>query len=160
MTPRRPKDIGTASESAVVRHIRSNGFDQAERRALRGVDDWGDIAGTPGVAWSVKGGAAAKDASDNLIDAWMAEAEAMRARTGSEVAVLVTQRRGVGEANAGRWHAWLTSTTLARLLGVGPVFAQAAPAVPVRMLLADACRLLRWAGHGTPIADDREGEAS
>ena len=59
----RPKDIGTAAETAVVRFLRDNGFPLAERRALHGSTDRGDITGTPGLVWEVKGGDAAKTAS-------------------------------------------------------------------------------------------------
>ena len=63
----RSKDIGTRAEAAVVRYLCANGWANAERRALRGSADWGDVTGTPGLVWEVKGGDAAKDASDNQI---------------------------------------------------------------------------------------------
>src|SRR5690606_27104000 len=50
----RSKDIGTRAETAVVRYLRANGFEHAERRALRGRQDAGDITGTPGICWEVK----------------------------------------------------------------------------------------------------------
>jgi hypothetical protein len=40
---------GTAYETAVVRHLNDNGFPYAERRALAGNLDKGDIAGIPSV---------------------------------------------------------------------------------------------------------------
>ena len=43
----RPKAIGTAAETAVVRYLAAHGFPAAERRALHGATDLGDITGTP-----------------------------------------------------------------------------------------------------------------
>ena len=39
----RSKDIGTRAEAAVVRYLCANGWANAERRALRGSADWGDV---------------------------------------------------------------------------------------------------------------------
>src|SRR5690606_4660297 len=55
-TPVKPRDTGTRAETAVVRYRRDHGWPHAERRALRGNQDAGDITGTPGVCWSVKAG--------------------------------------------------------------------------------------------------------
>lgn len=141
MTPRRPRDIGTAAESATVRYLQANGFENAERRALRGALDAGDVTGCPGLAISVKGGAMAKTASDRLITAWLAELERQRVNAAATVGVLVQQRPGVGPPNAGRWWAWLPWGSLCCGLVDGP---------PVRMHLADAVTLLRAAGYGDP----------
>src|SRR5690606_36637180 len=96
MAPRRPRDIGTAAETAVVRYLRDHGFPHAERRTLRGSQDAGDITGIPGVCWSVKGGQAAKDASDGLVEDWLSELERQRSRAKASYGVLVLQRRGYG----------------------------------------------------------------
>ena len=64
---RRPMDIGTAAESAVVKVLREHGFPHAERRALHGSIDLGDITGTPGLAWEVKGGTTAKTAPEPIV---------------------------------------------------------------------------------------------
>ena len=68
MAPRRPRDIGTHTESAAVRYLRTAGFPHAERRSLRGTLDAGDITGCIGTAWSVKGGMMACGASDARAD--------------------------------------------------------------------------------------------
>jgi hypothetical protein len=146
---RRPKDIGTAAETATVCYLRPNGFPAAERRALRGAKDAGDIAGTPGICWSVKGGEQARTASDRQITAWLAELETQRGHAGADLGVLVLQRRGVGPANAHRWWAILRGDTVLRQLG------DALAAIPVRLLLADAVTLLRTAGYGTPLEVNR-----
>lgn len=52
------KQKGTAAETAVVRYLQGVGggrcFPHAERRALSGKDDKGDVAGIPGVVIEVK----------------------------------------------------------------------------------------------------------
>ena len=45
----KPKRIGTAAETAVTRYARTAGFPLAERRALAGGADLGDILLAPGV---------------------------------------------------------------------------------------------------------------
>lgn len=145
---RRPKDIGTDAERAVVRYLQTHGFEGAERRALRGTKDAGDITGCPSLCIEVKGGNAARNASDNQITAWLQETEKERDNAGAEIGLLVVQRRGVGPANAGRWWAVLTVDAI-RVIFDGP-FSDLGPYdLPVRMLLADAITLLRAAGYGT-----------
>jgi hypothetical protein len=50
----RPRGKGTSAESLVVKYLASNGFPWAERRSLKGAQDWGDVTGTPGLVWEVK----------------------------------------------------------------------------------------------------------
>jgi hypothetical protein len=52
----RSKNIGTAAETAVVKAARAYGFPGAERRALHGSTDLGDILLCPGVIVEVKAG--------------------------------------------------------------------------------------------------------
>jgi hypothetical protein len=139
----KPKAIGTAAETAVVRALRTLGFPHAERRALTGALDQGDITGCPGLVFEVKGGNAAKVASDAQISAWLAETEAERINARADIGILVLQRRGVGAANAGRW--WAYMQTNAWILGATK------HDFPARMRLADAAHLLRTAGYGDPL---------
>lgn len=109
----RPKDIGTAAETAVVRYLRDHGFPLAERRALHGSTDLGDITGTPGLVWEVKGGEAAKTASDGQIAAWMDETEMERTNAGAAYGFLIVARR---QKNVRDWWAALDVCALARLV--------------------------------------------
>ncbi|HEY3546255.1 MAG TPA: hypothetical protein VGK17_09200 [Propionicimonas sp.] len=148
----RPKAIGTAAETAVVRAARRLGFPNAERRALRGRHDVGDILLCPGVVLEVKGGQAARSASDGQVSAWLAETERERVNAHAAAAVLVTQRAGVGEPNAERWTAHLRLGQMAGLCGwplSGPV-----DTAPLRLSLADALSVLRSAGYGEPLPGD------
>ena len=113
----RPRDIGTKAETAVVRAAQSRGFPHAERRALRGRNDVGDILLCPGVIVEVKGGDMARKASDNLVASWLAETERERINANAEHAFLVVQRAGVGPRNAHHWRAYWTAGEWARLLG-------------------------------------------
>lgn len=45
---------GTAMETRVVEYLRTKGFPYAERRALSGSQDKGDVSGVPGVVIEVK----------------------------------------------------------------------------------------------------------
>lgn len=134
----RPKDIGTMAETAVVRALRNLGFPHAERRALAGAYDLGDITGTPGLVWEVKGGNAAKTASDGQVEKWLDETERERINAGADYGILVVQRAGIGAANADRWWA----ITRAR-------FPQRD--ITTRRTLADQCHILRGCGYGDPL---------
>lgn len=125
----KPKAIGTAAESAVVKYLHSIGYTPvtAMRKTLSGSADVGDVwchhaYGT--LIIEVKGGEAAKSASHNQIEAWLAEAtlEAQNANLDTVVLpVLVTQTRGIGPARAGDWRAWVPSDEFLGASGVAPV---------------------------------------
>jgi len=132
----RPKDIGTAAETAVVKALRVHGFPHAERRALAGTYDLGDIVGTVGIVWEVKGGEAAKSASDGQIEKWLEETERERLNANAEYGVLVVQRKGIGAPNAHRWWAILAEQHYT-----------------TRWYLEDICYWLRAQGYGTPLED-------
>jgi hypothetical protein len=146
----KPKAIGTRAETAVARYLQANGFPHAERRALRGRQDAGDITGTPGVCWEVKGGELARNASDTLVAEWLKDTERERIAADEQTGVLVLQRRQVGPANAGRWWAVLTVDAIRHLVG-DPFYNTDHFGQPVRMLLADAVTLLRAAGYGEAL---------
>lgn len=151
MTPRKPRAIGTATETAVARYLASAGFPHCERRSLRGSLDAGDLTGTPGIAWSVKGGAMAKGASDGQVTRWLGELERQRVNAAAAVGVLVLQRAGIGEANAGRWWAILPFFAAFQLVDHYKPELLSTSGPPVRMHLADVVTLLRAAGYGTPL---------
>lgn len=147
----RPKQIGTAAETAVVRAARTRGFPMADRLTLTGAHDRGDIGLCPGVVVEVKGGEAAKTASDGQIDAWLDETETERHHAGAAHAFLVVQRRGVGAPNAHRWWAWWRLGWIP-----GPELGNpATDHTPVRMTLDHALQLLRAAGYGDPLDTTR-----
>jgi len=131
----RPKDIGTAAESAVVKYLRENGFGNAERRALRGGNDCGDITGCGPIVIEVKAGKAAEGASDGLVQAWLAEAETERRNARADVAVLVMKRKGKSGNSAGDW--WAVQRN-----GFG---------FPERMLFRHFVHIQRYRGYGDAL---------
>jgi len=140
----RSGDIGTKTAESVVRVMRANGWPDAERSALHGAKDRGDLTGIGrGLCVEVKGGHAAEQASDGQVLAWMAELDTECVHKGADVGVLVMKRKGVGHGNAERWWAvmWLHD------IAVDP-WDECPRGIPVRMTLADACRLLRALGFG------------
>lgn len=80
------KARGTDTETKVVRYLQGFGFHQAERRALRGENDAGDVAGIQGVCIEVKG-----DRS-NKVAAWKAETIKEAANAKADFYFLVVRR--------------------------------------------------------------------
>jgi hypothetical protein len=142
----RPKDIGTRYETACANYLVDNGWPYAERRALMGAGDQGDLTGTPGVAWSCKAGQAAYKASDTLIARWMSELDAMRTRSRSDIGVLLLDRSGIGPKRVGETWALVPASTFTRLAIAGQR--------PVRMHFAALALVLRANGYGEPLTSD------
>lgn len=142
----KPKKIGTTAESAVTNYLRYNGFPYAERRALRGAEDAGDITGTPGVCWEIKGGDAARHASDGQVQKWLRDTDAEMIHAGADLGILVMQRAGYGPTRCGEWWAvtrfgFMVPSTLA-----GPLASS-----PIRMTLSVIVMFLRENGYGDPL---------
>jgi hypothetical protein len=101
-----PKARGTAAESAIVKLAQSFGL-AAERRALAGANDQGDV-------W-IDGGALVIEVKSRRkwwtwseIDKWFAEAEKEAEQSHRcDAAILVVKRPGYGPARAGDWFAWI-----------------------------------------------------
>lgn len=146
----RPRDIGTRTETAVVRYLRANGWPNAERRALHGATDLGDITGTPGICWEVKGGEQAKTASDGLVRQWLAETTVETVHADAAIGVLVVQQ---ARKPVAQWAAVLLMgdlfTATAWTVTVRTV--HVTPRLPVRLTLADAVTVLREGGWGEPL---------
>jgi hypothetical protein len=104
----RSRAKGTAWESAIVAHLRAHGVPHAERRALGGAKDRGDIAGIPGVVIE------AKSAARIELAVWVDEAEAERANDHARIGVTWFKRRGKTSAGAG--YVAMTGDTFLRLL--------------------------------------------
>lgn len=153
----RSKAIGTSGETAVVRWLQNNGFPQAERRALAGTQDLGDVVGTPGVCWEIKAGKAAEASTDGALLCWQQQTLAETAHSDSDLGVLVTKRKAVGSRNAGSWWAWLRASDVAYLRAGGLDGDQAepdgAPDPWVRLTLEEAALLLRHGGYGSPLEE-------
>lgn len=87
---------GTAAETAVANYLKYC-WPYAERRALCGSVDRGDITGTPGLVWEVKAG------STLCIPQWLRETETERVNAKADFGLLVIKPKGVGTTNVHRW---------------------------------------------------------
>jgi hypothetical protein len=152
MTKRRPKDIGTDAERPVARYLAMNGWPSAEARRTHGTFDLGDITGTPALAFEVKGGHQAEQASDADILSWLNETEAERYNAHADIGVLVWKRKGKGPSSVGQWWAALPGWAFVRL-AVEMSDPSLSYLPPVRMLFSDVVNLLRTAGYGDPLVD-------
>lgn len=144
----RSKQIGTSAESAVVKLARSSGFPYAERRALAGTDDQGDVKldSRGRVILEVKAGKAAETASDSQVAAWLVETEREREAAGAWYGFLVLKRAGKGPRNAGQWWAVGRLDDLALLYHWCASKADSNPAESpiVRVTVADLFTLLTY----------------
>lgn len=148
----RPKAIGTAAETAVVRYMRQHGWPNAERRALAGSTDLGDITGCPGLCVEVKGGKAAEVSADADLAAWFAQTDIETENSRAEIGLLVCKRKAVGPGNAGSWWAWLRLSDCSAIqTSYGVADPSTCPDHYVRMTLRQALWLLRHGGYGTPL---------
>lgn len=95
----RPRAIGTVAETAVARYLQDHGFGGAERRALAGAIDKGDVAGTPGLAWEVKAGRTL------CLSQWLRETETERRNAKAQFGILVVKPAGFGVTRVGKWWA-------------------------------------------------------
>lgn len=102
------KRKGTGWESAVVQFLKENGVPYAERRALNGSSDRGDIAGIPGVVIECKNEKAISLAS------YADETETERRNDNAEIGAAWIKRRGKASPAAG--YVLMTGDQFTRLL--------------------------------------------
>lgn len=142
----RPKQIGTAGETAFTRYAQACGFPGAERRALHGALDLGDVLLCPGVVVEVKSGKHAQKASRNQIHDWLQETEIERVNSNATIALLVTQHKGIGPARVHMWDAhFFRAGDIATNAVDSRIFDHA-----VTVTVEDALLMLRKAGWGEP----------
>lgn len=94
------KRKGTAAESEVIRYLQSRGRPHAERRALSGAQDRGDVAGIPGVVIEVK---------DTKAESWGTHLnETLTEQRNAKAAVGLLIRKRVRKTYVGDWYAVMT----------------------------------------------------
>jgi hypothetical protein len=81
---------GTAFEAAVVAWLQGHGYPNAERRALSGSKDRGDITGLGSTNWVLE----LKDCQAMSLAAWVDEAQVEKANAGAKYAAVIHKRRG------------------------------------------------------------------
>lgn len=106
----RPKILGTQFETDVVRYLHDHGYPQAERRALAGIVDKGDIINAGPFTWECK--------NTKSIDlaGGMDELQQEIANASTEYGFLIVKRRRKSTADA---YAVMSLEQLCTLLGRG-----------------------------------------
>lgn len=100
---------GTSAETAVVEYLRERGFKWAERRALHGAVDKGDInLGDPSVVLEVK------RCEKFLPGEWIKELEAEKHNARAGIGAVWFWRRGKG--SPGDWYVLMSGEDLVTLL--------------------------------------------
>lgn len=102
------KRKGTGWESAVVEYLRQNGAPCAERRALGGSLDRGDVAGIPGVVIECK------NEKSITLASYVDEAEIERRNDNAAIGAAWIKRRGKSSPADG--YVTLTGEAFVRLL--------------------------------------------
>jgi hypothetical protein len=104
----RSRAKGTAAESAVVKYLRDAGFPAAERRALAGSLDKGDVTGVPD--WTLE----IKNCARDGLPGWMDELAKEIVNAATRHGAVVHKRRGKG--SAGEWFATMTLAQLTEIM--------------------------------------------
>jgi hypothetical protein len=128
------KAKGTRGETAIVRFLRDHGFSYAERRALNGARDLGDITGIPGGPVIE-----CKNQNRHSLAEWIDEANAEAANARAPFGLVWFKRRG--KTDPGDWFVLLDGSSLVLLLreaGYGPPPTPEPEAVPGQLDLGAA----------------------
>jgi hypothetical protein len=104
----RSKTKGTSAETAIVRYLKDNGAPHAERRALNGIHDRGDIAGIIGICIEVK------NCARDQLPQWIDETVAEGITDNAQIAVCWHKRRGT--TDPGKWFVTMTGDQLITVL--------------------------------------------
>lgn len=107
----RPRDKGTSAESMVAAYLRENGWPWAERRALNGAVDKGDITGCPALVWEVKYTSTIVKMAE-----WIRETIQEQLNAKADHGILVIKYRGVGERNMDKWLTAMRSLEFRKLV--------------------------------------------
>lgn len=86
MSPHRRK--GTTFETLIVRYLQTVGFPYAERRALHGNLDKGDVTGVGPLVFECKA------AKRHELSNWLAQTETERVNAGADYGILIVKRQG------------------------------------------------------------------
>lgn len=100
---------GTAAETAVVKWLRANGWEDADRHPLRGQADQGDIKAISNTVLEVK------NHRSYQIPAWLREVEVEKQNAKAEFGAVIIKPNGVGLASVDQWWAVLTVSDFAKL---------------------------------------------
>lgn len=130
------KARGTATERMAVRHLQT-AWPEAERRALAGKFDRGDIIGVPHTTIEVKGERA------NRLPEWKFETLTEQRNNGDLLCLLIVRR---DYQPVGRWDAWMPASQLSDW---------APEDIWIRMDLDDAVRVLQMLQRAYSVRSSR-----
>lgn len=156
------KVIGTSrGETPFVNYAIKNGFPYARRLSLNGNKDQGDVLLDPiaKVIVEVKAGGTAARSEPAFIAEAMRQLSEEMDNIGAAAGFLACKRAGYGDKRVGDWWAWMWASPVMRefarekILALHPFDLALKDAVPIRMLVSDAMRLLRMDGYGTPLEE-------
>jgi len=100
---------GTLAETALVAFLRERG-EKAERRALHGTFDKGDINWLDWIALEVK------NCRTPRYGEWVREAEEERRNAGAEIGVVVHKPHGTSITNQADWHVVMSLDTFLHIV--------------------------------------------
>lgn len=113
----KPKNKGTKAETDTVNWAKKHEFYAADRIALSGVNDRGDVRITTGIMVQVKDGYTNnREPTDFQIDGWLKNAEKQRIRGEFDVVLLAHKRYMKADPDEWRWY--LDKRNALALLGV------------------------------------------
>lgn len=143
------KNKGTRAETAVVRYAQTNGFPLAERLALHGSKDIGDIRLAPGLILEVKAGKAAQTASLHQIQKWLQETSTEARNAAADRCALIVQAQGFGVDRVQYWEAWIPNVSIVASPDGEAWHGHPTPVIMVT--LDDALHYFRADGYGEPL---------
>ena len=108
MKPATAKAKGRDTENRAVKWLHDQGWTNAERRRLQGVEDQGDIAGIPGVCVEVKSAASWRPQQ------WIRELEVEIENSGAEIGFIMARPKGQPDPDS--WVIIMPPWMLSRLL--------------------------------------------
>lgn len=152
----RQKQSGTQAETQVVKWLQAHGWADAERLALSGATDKGDVKWVKGVIIEVKhrrtttSNAGLGQPGHLELAGWMGELEAERKNANADRAWLIVKRSGT--TDVGQWWAYTPMHQLAGLWGVA-LDVDVAHA-PVCMTVSSAAALMEGAGYERSPSSD------
>lgn len=101
---------GTRGENLVVEALIRAGFVHAERRALNGINDKGDITGIPGWVFEVK----YHDSYSGKLGGWVDETEDERINAKADYGVVWHRRKGKGQPED--WYVTMSGSQFIEML--------------------------------------------
>lgn len=101
------KQKGTRAENHVVAYLKES-FPYAERRALAGINDKGDVTGIPGVVVEIK------DHAKITLSEWLKELEQEMLNADASTGAVVAKKRGT--LDVGDWYAVMPVSVWVSLL--------------------------------------------